>query len=129
MLVFDNKDNENVFQAKISNNFKHDKYIIRNYHSRKTGKDTFTANAEVSKDAVDYLYHEWSNKPFGIIGVGGNGGKWAAEDLEKLLKRISMSFVGYVGLQEPWKAIKDDGSIDESYFINSIDELVKKIQK
>lgn len=83
----------------------------------------------VLKDAIDYLYHEWSDKRFGIIGLGGKGGKWASDDLKKLLTRLGMIYTNYVGIKEPWFSIKSDGSIDESFLTSSIDVLIKEIQK
>ena len=33
------------------------------------------------KNALDYLYHEWTGKPAGIISYGGHGGGKAAAQL------------------------------------------------
>jgi hypothetical protein len=41
LLVFNDENIRDVFQARISSDSKLDKYIIQNYHSRKSGKDTY----------------------------------------------------------------------------------------
>ena len=79
----------------------------------------------IVKDAVDFLYHEWENKSFAIVGIGGRGGKWACDHLRTLLERFDMEFKGFVGVVQPWQNIDENGNIDESTTINSIDELIK----
>lgn len=46
------------------------------------------------KNAIDYLYHEWRDKPAGIVSYGGkSGGVYSAESLSKVLVRIGMKEV------------------------------------
>ena len=67
------------------------------------------------KDAVDYLYHEWKNKPFAVVGYGGRGAKWASGHLATLLKRFDMPDCGFVGVHEPWTSINANGEIDSEF--------------
>lgn len=77
----------------------------------------------VVKDAVDFLYHEWLNKPFGLVGIGGKGGQWACNHLQTLLERFDMSFKGFVGITNPWSNIDIHGNINEEHIINSIENI------
>lgn len=80
----------------------------------------------IVKDAVDYLYNEWKNKPFITIGLGGRGGKWACEHLRTLLERFEMKFMGHSGLINPWDNINGD-KINTSAFTNTIEDVLNKI--
>lgn len=42
------------------------------------------------KNALDYLYAEWAEKPAAIVSYGGVGGVRAAESLRGLLSHIGM---------------------------------------
>jgi NAD(P)H-dependent FMN reductase len=46
--------------------------------------------AGATKNAVDYLYSEWVNKPVVIISYGIGGGKTASEQLENTLKNMKL---------------------------------------
>lgn len=80
----------------------------------------------VVKDAVDFLYHEWTNKPYGLVGVGGKGGKWACEHLQTLLGRFDMTYIGYVGVTNPWTSIDVQGNVDETTLTDSLESLLKE---
>ncbi|MCW4355034.1 NAD(P)H-dependent oxidoreductase [Hoyosella sp. YIM 151337] len=43
------------------------------------------------KNAVDYLYKEWKNKPALLISYGGGGGKRSYEQLHQVLGRVGMT--------------------------------------
>lgn len=45
------------------------------------------------KNAIDYLYSEWRNKPGLIVSYGGHGGSQAAAQLEQVLGRLGIAFV------------------------------------
>jgi len=45
----------------------------------------------VLKNALDYIYHEWSNKPVGFISYGGGaGGSLAVEQLRLVVAELQM---------------------------------------
>lgn len=79
------------------------------------------------KDAIDYLYFEWKDKPFGIVGYGGRGAKWASEGLEKLLKRFDMKYEGFVGIHKPWDSLSLNGEVHPDYIEGNIQELLDKL--
>jgi NAD(P)H-dependent FMN reductase len=52
-----------------------------------------------TKNAVDYLYHEWRYKPFGLVSYGGGSrGLRAAQALKLSLVALKMPFAGDVGI-------------------------------
>ena len=81
------------------------------------------------KDAVDYLYHEWTFKPFAIVGYGGRGGKWAAGHLATLLKRFDMPDCGYVGVHKPKLSIAEDGSINPEFVDGNLSNIFQQIDE
>jgi NAD(P)H-dependent FMN reductase len=42
------------------------------------------------KNAIDYLYHEWTGKPVMIVSYGVHGGKTALEQLLQVVNRLRM---------------------------------------
>jgi NAD(P)H-dependent FMN reductase len=51
------------------------------------------------KNAIDFLYHEWRYKPFGVVSYGGGArGLRAAQALKLSLVSLKMPFAGDVGI-------------------------------
>jgi NAD(P)H-dependent FMN reductase len=46
------------------------------------------------KNALDYLFHEWTGKPAAIVSYGGRGGGKAADHLKGVLNGLRMKVVG-----------------------------------
>jgi hypothetical protein len=44
----------------------------------------------VLKNALDFLYHEWANKPAGLVTYGSRGGGLAATQLRQVLQGLHM---------------------------------------
>ncbi|MDC0558997.1 NAD(P)H-dependent oxidoreductase [Candidatus Izimaplasma bacterium] len=79
------------------------------------------------KDAIDYLYHEWLNKSYIVVGYGGRGGLWASEKLSELLDRFDMKKAGILGVKKPWEAIDSNGNINEEYVVGDLTEFLNKL--
>jgi NAD(P)H-dependent FMN reductase len=45
------------------------------------------------KNAIDFLYREWTNKAAGIVGYGSSGGTRAAENLRTVLSSLQVATV------------------------------------
>src|SRR5690606_27886063 len=45
----------------------------------------------VLKNALDYAYNEWNNKPVGFVGYGGVGGARAIEQLRLIAVELQMA--------------------------------------
>ena len=78
---------------------------------------------------MDYLYHEWVGKPFGIVGYGGRGAKWASGHLSTLLKRFDMPDAGFVGIHKPNQSLLEDGSIDPEFIEGNLNELLDNLEQ
>ncbi len=50
------------------------------------------------KNAIDFLFAEWENKPFAIVGYGFGGGARSAGALTTLLENVKAHVVGSMGL-------------------------------
>ncbi|KAI1805563.1 NADPH-dependent FMN reductase family protein [Daldinia bambusicola] len=46
-----------------------------------------------TKNAIDYLLHEWKGKPVGIVSYGGSGGTNASEQVKDVLTNMSLKVV------------------------------------
>lgn len=42
------------------------------------------------KNALDFLYHEWSGKPVGFVGYGWGGGRMAVDQLHQVVEELHM---------------------------------------
>ncbi len=70
------------------------------------------------KDAIDYIYGEWVNKPVAFVGYGANGGVRAVEQLKQVVNsNLQMHPVpATVNMEHPWNFLKEDGSFDTTHF-------------
>jgi NAD(P)H-dependent FMN reductase len=54
------------------------------------------------KNAIDYLFNEWKQKPAMVVSYGGHGGGKAAAQLQQVLQGLDMQVVkDFVGLKFP----------------------------
>lgn len=82
------------------------------------------------KNALDYLYHEWADKPVSFLGYGGFGGVRAIEQLIPITVALGMiPQRNQVQIIEPWSAIDEEGNIKEDKIIGSIERLVNSLIK
>jgi NAD(P)H-dependent FMN reductase len=81
------------------------------------------------KDAIDYLYHEWEGKPYGMVGYGSKGARRALKYLEILLDSFHMECTEEkVGIHRVWDALEQD-HIKEDYVYGDILKMVEQIEK
>ncbi|MCL6423615.1 NAD(P)H-dependent oxidoreductase [Brachybacterium sp. JHP9] len=52
----------------------------------------------ILKNAIDFLYEEWSGLPIVLVGYGWGGAAGSIELLERLFARVGANVVGSVGL-------------------------------
>lgn len=64
----------------------------------------------VLKNALDFLYHEWANKPAGLVTYGTRGGGLAATQLKQVLQGLHMrSTETNIELKTDETMVSDDG--------------------
>lgn len=84
----------------------------------------------VLKNAIDYLYHEWKEKPVAFVGYGSAGGSRAIEHLRGVAGELEMYDIkNQIMLFSPWNNLDTDGnyqfSEQEKSFANSLlDNLI-----
>ncbi|KAJ5911081.1 uncharacterized protein N7473_000384 [Penicillium subrubescens] len=59
----------------------------------------------VVKNAIDYLYHEWSGKPAFVVSYGGHGGGKCNRQLREVLEGVKMIVEGGVELRFPGRDV------------------------
>lgn len=69
--------------------------------------------SSVLKNAMDYAYHEWTNKAVGLVSYGGaSGGLRAAEHLRQVVGELHMYDVrDQVAIQFVWEAFDEAGNL------------------
>lgn len=82
----------------------------------------------VLKNAIDYLFEEWTNKPVGFIGYGGNGAKDSIRQMEEVLHFMKMRPLEYkVTINQVWGAFRENGKINSENVQGDILELFKQL--
>lgn len=68
--------------------------------------------AAVLKNALDYTYKEWNNKPVGFIGYGNAGGARAVEQLRLVAIELQMAPIrAAVHINSPWGLVDEKGGL------------------
>ena len=68
----------------------------------------------VLKNALDFLYHEWANKPAGLVTYGSRGGGLAATQLKQVLQGLHMrSTETNIELKTDETMLTDDGNFHD----------------
>lgn len=64
------------------------------------------------KNAIDYLYKEWTYKPVAFVGYGGMGATRSIEHLVNIASELSMfPLKSRYHVLDVWAAINEDGSV------------------
>jgi len=79
------------------------------------------------KNALDFLYNEWSRKPFAFVGYGGAGGTRAIMQLEQIVTELSaVPLRGAINIVEPWSAVQGD-TLNEDYVKGNVTALLENL--
>lgn len=71
----------------------------------------------VLKNALDYIYAEWNNKPAGFISYGSVGGARAVEHLRQIAVELQMAPIrNAVHIPQPWNLLDEKGNLKEKAF-------------
>ncbi|EPX71686.1 NADPH-dependent FMN reductase [Schizosaccharomyces octosporus yFS286] len=87
------------------------------------------------KNAIDFLFHEWTGKPAGIVTYGGHGGLKAASHLQDIIRGLRMQRVSTTpGLTITQKTLDDcikhghlDNELIQSWIGNGSDEVIREM--
>ncbi|KAK1237414.1 hypothetical protein MKX08_003039 [Trichoderma sp. CBMAI-0020] len=83
------------------------------------------------KNALDYVFHEWSGKPAGIVTYGARGGVKAETHLREILKGLRMNVAeAAVALKIPRgdaKGVEAEALMKEAWETEGADESIKAL--
>src|SRR5665213_1751940 len=66
------------------------------------------------KNAIDYLYSEWNDKPIMIVSYGVSGGTTASAQLRQVAERLKMKVVEQApAIKLPYESIDETGKIKD----------------
>ena len=66
----------------------------------------------VLKNALDYVYAPWNNKPVAFVGYGGVGGGRVVEQLREIAVELQMAPIrNAVHIMAPWTLNDEDGAL------------------
>ena len=76
----------------------------------------------VLKNALDYPYSEWNNKPVGFISYGGVGGARSIQQLRQVAIQLQMAPIrNSIHIPSFWKMLDENGKLKPGAF-NSLKE-------
>ena len=81
------------------------------------------------KNAIDFLYAEWNEKPVAFVGYGSSPAVNSIRQLKEVTTRIKMKNINVdVSIPEIWNAVDEDGVIKPEAVHGSIGELISELQ-
>ena len=82
----------------------------------------------IQKNAIDWLYADWKDMPFGVVGYSWSGITPVLEQIEKLVKKVSGVSVGTPAQLFTTKDVEMSGElVDESEAKEKIAAVVKAV--
>lgn len=83
----------------------------------------------VLKNALDYLYKEWVNKPVAFVSYGGPaGGARAVEQLRQVVIELQMAPIREaIHLTNVWEAFDDSGSLKNISYNDRLDKVFDQL--
>jgi NAD(P)H-dependent FMN reductase len=74
----------------------------------------------VLKNALDFLYHEWHDKPASFLTYGTRGGNRAADQFTTILHGLHMR-----ALDDHIEAVITDNDVDHNWQLNDVDATLR----
>ncbi|TSC84407.1 MAG: NADPH-dependent FMN reductase [Parcubacteria group bacterium Gr01-1014_17] len=82
----------------------------------------------VLKNALDYAYAEWNNKPVGFVSWGGVGGARVVEQLRLVAIELQMAPIrNAVHIQNFWGLLDKSGKLKTDTLTESADEMLAQL--
>ena len=82
----------------------------------------------VLKNALDYLYAEWNNKPVAFVAYGSVGGARAVEQLRQVAGELQMADIREaVHIVNPWMLVKDEQFAAEEHHDKKMEALAAQL--
>lgn len=80
------------------------------------------------KNAVDYLYKEWKDKPVGFVGYGSSGASDSVKQMTEIVDFLGMKIVeDRVSISKVWEAFDKEGQLRDELVEGDPVELAAKV--
>lgn len=84
--------------------------------------------SSVLKNALDYLYHEWGDKPVSFVGYGGMGGVRAIQQLKQVALELKLKpTFAEVDISRVWDALDESGVPKPEYVYGDPNSMFKEL--
>jgi NAD(P)H-dependent FMN reductase len=81
------------------------------------------------KNAIDYLFHEWANKPVALVSYGSMGGVRAAEHLRQVAGELQMADIRLpIMIRNPWAMLDENGDINPELVFGDVPEQLEQLK-
>jgi NAD(P)H-dependent FMN reductase len=81
------------------------------------------------KNAIDYLFHEWANKPVALVSYGSMGGVRAAEHLRQVAGELQMADIRIpIMIRNPWAMLDENGDINPELVLGDVPEQLEQLK-
>ncbi|MDO8577007.1 MAG: NAD(P)H-dependent oxidoreductase [Candidatus Daviesbacteria bacterium] len=82
----------------------------------------------VLKNALDYVYSQWNNKPVGFVAYGGMGGARAVEQLREVAMELQMVPIrAAVHIPAFWTLLDDKGNLKTETLNESAEAMLDQL--
>jgi NAD(P)H-dependent FMN reductase len=83
----------------------------------------------VLKNALDFLYVEWQDKPAAFVGYGGSGARSSISQLRHVMEFMKFRLLDYqVGIGKIWEAFDEAGEVKADHVRGELEELFKLLE-
>lgn len=83
----------------------------------------------VLKNAIDFLYSEWKDKPVAFVGYGGSGARDSIRQLREIIGFVGMKPLDdQVTIGQIWEAVDADGKVKEENIRGDIQSLFAQLE-
>lgn len=82
----------------------------------------------VLKNALDYVYYEWNNKPVGFVSYGSVGGARSVEQLRQVCVELQLVPIrNAVHIAQFWKLLDEQGNLKTETFAEQGEKLLDQL--
>lgn len=83
----------------------------------------------VLKNAIDYLYKEWVDKPVAMVGYGAAGATDSIRQLREVISYVGLKPLdGQVGIKSIWDAFDADGNLKSENISGDLGGLLSELE-
>ena len=84
----------------------------------------------VLKNAIDFLYKEWLDKPVLLVGYGGSGARDSIRQLREILVFTGMKpLESQIGIGKIWEAFNGENELKPENIRGNIQQLLAELEK